>query len=196
MNPQPPSLAADTIPVHPTIDLSILHASRQVFIDHKHSTTGQSYDKVVVGAAIFRHEADGTHTNTPKLLLLKRADHETYFPGVFEIPGGKVDADDPSIKHAVIREVLEETGLSVTGFLAEVAPMLYTTEKKVGGEVIAKRAIQLNYVVACSEGEVKLSSGEHSGAVWVIEVGLDGLNVTDEMREVAGEAFASREGIV
>lgn len=192
MNPQPPSLAADTIPVHPTIDLSILNASRQVFIENKRSTTGRSYEKVVVGAAIFRHEADGT----PKLLLLKRADHETYFPGVFEIPGGKVDADDPGIKHAVIREVLEETGLSVTGFVAEVAPMLYTTEKKVGGEVIAKRAIQLNYVVACSEGEVKLSSGEHSGAVWVIEGGLDGLNVTDEMREVAGEAFASREGIV
>jgi 8-oxo-dGTP pyrophosphatase MutT (NUDIX family) len=202
MNPHSPHLAAHTIPIHPTIDLSILGASRKVFIDKKRSASGQSYSKVVIGAAIFRHEADGNHANTPRLLLLKRADHESYFPGVFEIPGGKVDANDPSIKHAITREVLEETGLAVTEFLAEVTPMLYTTEKQVGGEVIRKRAIQLNYVVACSEGEIKLSSDEHSESVWAAEGELDNLNITDDMRKVVREAFrrssmvASRHDIV
>lgn len=49
---------------------------------------------------------------------------------MFEIPGGKVDPEDLSIKHAVIRKVKEETGLDVKEIIAELEPMIYTTEKK------------------------------------------------------------------
>lgn len=82
--------------------------------------------------------------------------------------------------------------MAVTRFLAELTPMLYTTEKFVDGELIKKRAIQLNYVVACSEGEIKLSSDEHSEGVWASERGLDDLNITDEMQKVVREAFTTR----
>ena len=70
------------------------------------------------------------------------------------MPGGKVGSRDGSIKHAVVREVFEETGLVVTGFKADLKPMLYATEK-VGenGEIVSKRAIQLSYVVFALETE-------------------------------------------
>ncbi|MCJ1430134.1 hypothetical protein MMC29_008049 [Sticta canariensis] len=54
----------------------------------------------------------------------------------------------------------EETGLDVMEILAELEPMIYTTEKTVadatGRETlqISKRAISLNYIVAVSDGDV------------------------------------------
>ena len=54
--------------------------------------SGAAYDKLVVGAIIF-HPTSAV----PKLLLVKRAAHETAFPNVFETPGGKVDDEDASI---------------------------------------------------------------------------------------------------
>jgi 8-oxo-dGTP pyrophosphatase MutT (NUDIX family) len=62
---------------------------------------------------------------------LKRAPHEPYFPNVFELPSGKVDPDGPTLKHALAREVREETGLDVTKILAELKPMVYITKKTI-----------------------------------------------------------------
>ncbi|KAK0719872.1 NUDIX hydrolase domain-like protein [Lasiosphaeris hirsuta] len=180
------------IAIDPTIDASILTASRQVSVANNYSPDGQQYDKFVVGAAIFRY-----NTGKPRLLLLKRGDNEAYFPGVFEIPGGKVDFEDASIRHAAVREAWEETGLVVTAFRAELKPMLYSTEK-VGknGEVVLKRAIQLNYVVSESGSEeVVVSEGEHSENVWAAEEDLRQLRITDEMREVVREEY-SRVGVL
>jgi len=42
------------------------------------------YDKIVVGAAIFRYKVNGTHVLTSRLLLPKRDGHEADFPCVFE----------------------------------------------------------------------------------------------------------------
>lgn len=49
-----------------------------------------------------------------KYLITKRADNKSWAPGWWEVPGGCVVAGESS-EDAVRREVLEETGLDVTG---------------------------------------------------------------------------------
>lgn len=47
-----------------------------------------------------------------ELLLIKRADHVLNYPGHWTFPSGGIEETDPSIYDAVIREVVEETGLN------------------------------------------------------------------------------------
>jgi 8-oxo-dGTP pyrophosphatase MutT (NUDIX family) len=193
------SSSAEAISLGQSINQNILNATREEFRkSHPCATgpspTGKPYDKVVVGAAAFQYSSGSSFPNLPRILLLERAPHEVYFPNIFELPSGKVDPEDPTIKHALIREVKEETGLDVIEILAELKPMIYTTERmvvdKAGRDVlISKSAIQLNYVVSISEGDVKLSAEEHSESTWATEAELDGLSITTDMRAVVQEAF-------
>lgn len=187
------------IPLGRLINEEILNASRDEFRALHPSAAGRPYDKVVVGAAAFRYESGLGNPRTPRILLLKRAADETYFPNVFELPSGKVDLDDASIKHALLREVQEETGLNVTGILAELKPMIYTTEKTVVDDnsqsvFVSKSAIQLNYVVSISEGNVELSANEHSESNWATQEESESLEITDAMNVVVREAFTWATG--
>ncbi|PGH26516.1 hypothetical protein AJ80_01830 [Polytolypa hystricis UAMH7299] len=110
----------------------ILNLTQEQFRRERLSPAEQPYDKIVVYA--LDSGVPATATN-PKILLLKRAEHEIYFPGVFELPSGKVEVTDPTIKHALLREMKEETGREVR---------------------ISKTCIQLNSVVSVSDGEVKI----------------------------------------
>ncbi|EHK22884.1 uncharacterized protein TRIVIDRAFT_28838 [Trichoderma virens Gv29-8] len=182
-----------SLPVAKSINSQLLNSSAAEFRKSQPSTSGQPYDKIVVGAAILQYASDSA-PKMPQILLLKRTSHEAYFPNVFELPSGKVDPDDPTLKHALFREVNEETGLGVAEILAELKPMIYTTEKTVTGatgekDVISKSAIQLNYVVLVSPGDVKLNADEHSESCWASEGELDMLDITDAMRVVIREAF-------
>jgi 8-oxo-dGTP pyrophosphatase MutT (NUDIX family) len=185
---------AESISPGESINQQILNASRDEFRKLQPSATGQPYDKVVVGAAALRYAPGAAFPKLPSILLLKRAAHEVYFPNVFELPSGKVDPEDPTIKHALVREVQEETGLNVIDIVAELKPMIYTTDKMVvdntGRDVlVSKSAIQLNYVILISDGDVKLSADEHSESTWAIEEELNGLNITSAMRVVVQEAL-------
>ena len=181
-------------PVDKPVNTRILDSSADEFRRLQPAASGHPYDKVVVGAATFRYTLDSTSPKNPSILLLKRAPHEPYFPSVFELPSGKVDPNDPTLKYALAREVQEETGLDVTEVLAELKPMIYTTEKVViddtGRECsVSKSAIQLNYVVSVSGGEVKLSAEEHSESYWATKEDLSELDITSEMKKVIEEAF-------
>jgi 8-oxo-dGTP pyrophosphatase MutT (NUDIX family) len=189
MAPQFQQFAVDEIPVDPAIEISLLTSSREALLEQKKSASGSRYDTLVVGAAIFKNGAHPQDGSGPRLLLLKRADHETFYPGVFEIPGGKVEAQDATVKHAVVREVFEETGLAVKAFLTELVPMPYTTVKQVEGRTTTKQTLQLNYLITCSEDEVKLCAEEHSEYIWAAAGEVDGIKMTDEMRRVVCDAF-------
>ena len=177
-----------------SVNVRLLNSSADKFRKLQPDASGHPYDKVVVGAATLRYASNLSSSKMPRILLLKRALHEPYFPNVFELPSGKVDPNDPTLKYALAREVQEETGLEVTEILAELKPMIYRTEKKViddtGREVlVSKTAVQLNYVVSVSSGEVKLSANEHSESNWAAEEDLFSLNITGAMRTVVHEAF-------
>ncbi|KAF5662046.1 NTP pyrophosphohydrolase [Fusarium heterosporum] len=72
-------------------------------------------DKITIETAVVRTDQRGAK----RILVLKRAAHEVYYPGVFEIPGGKVDDTDLSTREAITREVKEETDLTIADVLME-----------------------------------------------------------------------------
>ncbi|KAH7375076.1 NUDIX hydrolase domain-like protein [Plectosphaerella cucumerina] len=146
-----------------------------------------SIDKITVGAAIIRN-TDGCN----EILLLKRNADEAYYPNVFEIPGGKVDAQDTCIRDAIVREVVEETGLQVSAITAALPPMRYTTRKTTrdaaGTEVVIERqALQLSYIVSIDPEQGMnfiVNKNEHSMGRWVGLESLQGVDMTDEMRRI------------
>jgi 8-oxo-dGTP diphosphatase len=56
--------------------------------------------------------ATGFLLNDAKVLLARRGKHETYFPGVYEMPGGKVDFGEQPVA-GLIREYKEEVNLDI-----------------------------------------------------------------------------------
>lgn len=149
-------------------------------------------DKVTVGVAVIREDR-----GTKEILLLKRNPDEAYFPNVFEIPGGKVNENDKSIRHAVKREAAEETGLLVTAVLSALSPMRYTTEKTTkdgsGNDVtVRRRTIQLSYIVAvdCDGEDFVVNKDEHSTGVWASLQILDTCPITNDMKSLVLEALS------
>lgn len=103
--------------------MSLLSLSLDEFRKSQLSESGQPYDRIAVGAAAFHYAPNST---SPSILLLKRAAHEPNFPNVFELPSGIVSSDDETLKHALVREVKEETGLYIVKIRAELNPMTYS----------------------------------------------------------------------
>jgi len=156
------------------------------------NNNNQPYDKIVIGAIIF----DKSTSEPRKVLLLKRAAHENHYPNIFEIPGGNVEDTDATIRDAVIREVLEETGLQVSEITAAVRPFTYSMEKKVVDEEteevssILRTSLQLKFVCEVMKFNFEINADEHSEGRFVARDKVAELNVTEQMRAVMGEAFA------
>lgn len=91
-----------------------------------------------------------------EFLLLRRSENSHTNPGKWDLPGGKVNPDE-SLKEGVVREVWEETGISIVP--GDIAGEVYfeLPEKKVIAIVFDG-----GYIVA----DVKLSY-EHMGYTWI-----------------------------
>lgn len=146
------------------------------------SKSGKPFDQVVVGAIIHK---DGGR----RILLLRRAEHETHHPDMFELPSGKVEDEDATLGAALRREVAEETGLCITSIVREMEPFEHVVSKTVDGVVVAKSCLQLNFIVNVGDGEVKVNPHEHSVAVWADMADLTRLEMTDEMSNLVATAF-------
>ncbi|KAF2811270.1 uncharacterized protein BDZ99DRAFT_562379 [Mytilinidion resinicola] len=156
--------------------------SREEFRQTHVSLSGRRYDKVVVGAAVLHPSSHAE--GSPKLLLLKRAPHETSYPNLFELPGGKVDEEDISPR-----------------IVAEFEPFEYTLEKVTkqadGTEVTEeKSSYQLNFLVEVSGSEVIMNPEEHSESAWVTEQEVGPYPMSDGMRKVVANAFRRAEEVL
>ncbi|KAJ3939136.1 uncharacterized protein N0V96_010577 [Colletotrichum fioriniae] len=134
------------------------------------------------------------------ILLLKRNSDEKHYPGIFEIPGGKVDATDSNIGDAIVREVAEETQMKVLDITTPLSRIRYTTQKlegiPTGQEKIVKRhALQLSYVVMVEGTEFQVEKKEHSMGIWATRDSLDQIPITSEMRKLVLEALDIAEGM-
>jgi len=90
-----------------------------------------------------------------KILILKRSTDSKTNPGKWELPGGKVDQGE-AFDQALIREVLEETGLKiglddVMGVSQQNLPLI--------------RAVHIIMSGRVKEGELNISD-EHEGYAW------------------------------
>ena len=106
-----------------------------------------------VGVKVVLMNPDG------KVLLLKRS-MEKYgnTDGVWDIPGGRIDAGVPLLEN-LAREVREETSLELSSI-----PRLIAAQDILRGE--EKHVVRLTYT-ATAEGEVVLDTSENSEYVWV-----------------------------
>ena len=125
------------------------------------------------GVAVFR---DG------KLLVVRRV-ADDFLGGLYELPGGGVD-DGETIAQGAVRELLEETGLSVTEIVSEFAGFDYATKTK-------PRVRQINYKVLVAPGEVVLEPTEHDEYRWITATDIEGLHTSDLMRDCLRAAFAA-----
>ncbi|KAM0421270.1 hypothetical protein ACHAPT_010992 [Fusarium lateritium] len=173
--------------------MELLHMSRDDAQTWAQSAMPSPADKITFRAAIVRTDRNGRR----EFPLLKRAAHEAYYPSVFEISGGKVDESDTSMRDALAREVVEETGLTVTRILNSLQPFTYKNEKQTGQElhirIIRKVALQLSYLVEVQgDGDdFVVNPDEHSEDTWATADGLDAMPITHEMRRIELEALGA-----
>ena len=88
-----------------------------------------------------------------KFLLIKRSDEETYFPSLWAFPGGKAELRE-NLTGTIRREVLEETGLSITDEAAFLNT--YFFEDRIG----------VGFVVKATSDQVVLSE-DSSDHIWI-----------------------------
>ncbi|KAI3333810.1 NUDIX hydrolase domain-like protein [Ustulina deusta] len=157
--------------------MAYLPMSRDQFLASVNSASTLKFDKLVVGAAILRNEAE--------VLLLKRRADEKHYPNVYEIPGGKVEHDDPTIQDAITREVLEESNLSVKDVSRPLSVITYTTESGAG----TRNVIQLSYVITVQDTQFQVNPEEHSTGIWANIDMLAQLEITQDMKTLVSEAL-------
>lgn len=108
-----------------------------------------------------------------RLLVLQRSDDDEYGPGMPDLPGGTIDADEtPEV--AVVRETFEETGLNLAGVaMRRICEVV--TESNEGVKITR---ITRTFFAACVQNPVVVLSQEHQAFAW-------------EAIEKAPEIFAS-----
>lgn len=115
-----------------------------------------------------------------KILLIRRA-ADDFLGGVYELPGGGVD-DNETITEGAIREVKEETGLTVSKIISIFDGFDYSTNKK-------PLVRQVNFLVEVDPGNVILDPSEHDEFIWVNKGNIKNLNMTNDMRKCIKEAL-------
>ncbi len=104
--------------------------------------------------------------NDNKFLILKRGDNEDSYPGIWELPSGKVEFGE-TLEQAVRREVREETGLEIDN------PVLYGFFQY---QTEVKYSVQINFTANTDSQKVKLT--EHEDFKFVSPDELDKYGVT------------------
>ncbi|MFC9893281.1 NUDIX domain-containing protein [Nocardia sp. NPDC127579] len=103
----------------------------------------------VVGVAVFRER---------KLLVVRRVPH-AHYGGLWELPGGGVEAGE-TFAECVARELVEETGLRVRAIRTFLGGVDYATRTKA-------RVRKFSFTVDTEPGEVTLAPGEHDAYAWI-----------------------------
>ena len=116
--------------------------------------TGSPVKTVLLVGGIVSHKG--------KVLLLKRLDAKKFLPGYYDFPGGKIDpGEDPNA--AILREVKEETGLTVS-----IVSPYYVWSDTITFEGRQEYIIEIDYVLSVKgDPNVVLSPMEHSAYIWV-----------------------------
>ncbi|KAF2836101.1 hypothetical protein M501DRAFT_997342 [Patellaria atrata CBS 101060] len=92
------------------------------------------YHRVVTGALVFHAD---------RLLIVQRAAAENFAGNRWEYPGGSAEMDDPTIFHALMRELREETGLRGSKVVRQIgAHVEFET-----GDLVKVRWIKLSFEV-------------------------------------------------
>ncbi len=122
--------------------------------------------KVVTGGFI-------VHNN--KFLLMKRSDNDSFLPGSWEIPGGKLEYMEDPISGAS-REIKEEAGLDVK----IGSPLAVWMYENTGRDT---HYVQIDFLCeVIGSYDVQLSE-EHSDFAWISFDEMKNYNISEQMLE-------------
>lgn len=180
---------------------------------HSFLARNPNYSCLVCSAFIFAppHSYSTPSSSQPRLLLLQRSATDVAFPGLWEVPGGSADDDDPTILHSLAREAFEETGLRLTRVVRQVGGGIEWTEEKkdVEGSLATRKWLKLTFEIEVAEVghspsavgndhgvvedylrsvPVELDPEEHQDHAWVTEE-----EVRSFLEEGKGRVVVSRE---
>ncbi len=135
----------------------------------------EKYQKITVGGMLVR---DG------KVLIVRRSSSEEFYPGHYELPGGKVDFGEHP-KASLAREFSEETGLKIAaGHIFNV--FTYTSDAD------NRHTVELVYTATLDQdgANVKLSK-EHDDYKWVSKEELGDYHMSEAMKKNIKLGFES-----
>ncbi|OHE91845.1 hypothetical protein CORC01_12853 [Colletotrichum orchidophilum] len=180
--------------------MDFLEISRDAMLSRLDFPAHICIPKIRVGAAIVRPGPRGDET-----LIIKRSPGQGHY-NFYEIPGGKMEDDDATIRDAIIRMVAELTSLEVIDIQHPLPPLLDIRQEALKGatgldviegnmaehdQIIKRPAVQLNYVVTV-EGDgsdFKLNEKSHEMGVWARGDDAVGMNMEKNMRKIVEEAL-------
>jgi 8-oxo-dGTP diphosphatase len=121
-----------------------------------------------------------------KLLIVRRSRVDS-FAGKYELPGGGVDPGE-TITQGAVREVQEETGLTVTNVLVIFKGFDYSTSTK-------PHVRQVNFVVEVEPGPVVLNPKEHDAFMWVSENNYQNFTMSLNMKQCIDAALRAIDSV-
>ncbi len=139
------------------------HQMTELGLQRHNAAVTMGIDKFAVGAAVIH--------NKKVLLLRRRADD--FMGGLYELPGGSLESGEDPVT-ALLRELEEETGLSVLSILNVISDFDYTSET-------GRKTRQITYVVTVEDTTVLKLSDEHDSHLWVDETELCSVAEVDEI---------------
>lgn len=124
--------------------------------------------KVSVSAVIFNDQNE--------ILLVKRSFNDDFLPGVWEMPGGGIDfGEEP--EDAVVREVKEETGLSIDTTSSSIISVFSYFHPQTVWHV------ELIYLCNLHKESQVILSFEHTEYLWVKIEELQKVELSDLMKK-------------
>ena len=128
----------------------------------------------------------GILMNKGKLLLLKRSLSDKHLPGVWELPGGKLD-EGQTLMQSLKREMKEETGLSVS----VIDKPIVLFEKIKSGRYKGFCYIQIVYEVKINRGIIRKSE-EHDDIQWFSRKEIGRLKIRPEMKKIIVQIYEKK----
>lgn len=140
---------------------------------------------------VFKVNVGGLLTHKDRVLVVRRASTDVFLPGLWEYPGGGVEAGE-SLHQALVRELQEECGLAVVPGVI-LGAFTYPGEDD-------EPTLEIVYAVTTERGVGELHrtddpcppialSGEHDAYQWLTARDLPGLNCTPEIRALLQTAL-------
>lgn len=129
--------------------------------------------QVVVGAVIIDQQK----------VLLQRNSNESVYPNLWELPSGKKNPLETT-GDALVREVREETGLTVT----QAVPF-YVFDYHIDKSLEIRDSVQINYLTVVANPQSVAISQEHQNFAWVSVEKLSRYGVTNLTKVAIEKAF-------